>query len=132
LDVAGQFRRLDKACSRLKKSGIAVSLFIAADHKQIRAAAQLGVSMIELHTGAYAQAFMHPGHPELKKIISASVLARKLGLIVNAGHGLNYENVKPIAAIEEMHELNIGHSIISHAVFVGLDKAVKEMVRLIR
>jgi pyridoxine 5-phosphate synthase len=133
LDVIGNARRLKKACAQLKQQGITLSLFIGPDKKQIQATRDLGVETIELHTGAYAQTFAHRScAAEFKKIASMSAFARKIGLIVNAGHGLNYDNVRPIAEIEGMAELNIGHSIISRAVFTGLNKAVKDMVRLVR
>ena len=133
LDVVRNFSRLKKACGRLSKQGIIISAFIAPDKKQIQATHELGIPMIELHTGAYAKDFANfRGASEFKKIADMSVFARKLGLIVNAGHGLNYDNVAPIAKIQGMAELNIGHSIISRAIFVGLPKAVKEMVQLIK
>ena len=133
LDVVGNASRLKKICSQLQKNGIVISVFIAPDKKQIEATCNLGIGMIELHTGAYARSFMERnGSNELKRIIAMCAYARKRGLTVNAGHGLNYDNVRPIAKIEGMGELNIGHSIISRAVFSGLDKAVKEMVRLVK
>ncbi len=133
LDVLRNAKRLEKACVRLKKAGITVSLFIAPDKKQIEATHDLGISMIELHTGAYARAFAdRSGAAELKKLVVMSAFSRKLGMTVNAGHGLNYDNVRPVARIEGMEELNIGHSIVARAVFIGLKDAVKEMARLIK
>ena len=133
LDVRRHFKRLEKACGRLHKQGIAVSLFIAPDKNQIQASHDLGVAMIELHTGAYAHACARrAGKPELKRIADMCAFARKLGLVVNAGHGLNYDNVSAIARIKGMEELNIGHAIISRAVFVGLKQAVKEMLVILR
>lgn len=133
LDVVRNFRRLEKACARLAGKGIIVSLFIAPDRKQIQAARDLGVGVIELHTGAYARAYAdRRSSAELKRISTMCAFACKLGLSVNAGHGLNYDNVRPIARIKGMRELNIGHAIISRAVFTGLAPAVKEMRRLVR
>jgi pyridoxine 5-phosphate synthase len=133
LDVKSNLRRLKTACAKLERSGIAVSLFIAADKEQIQATHDLGIRMIELHTGSYARAFAHrAGGAEFKRISSMCTLAVKLGMTVHAGHGLNYDNVGPIAGINGITELNIGHSIISRAVFTGLEKAVKDMVRIIR
>jgi pyridoxine 5-phosphate synthase len=133
LDVVKNFSRIKKACDRLKKKGIVVSLFIAPDKKQIEATRDMGVSMIELHTGKYARDFAVRGAAgEFKKIALMTEFARKQKIIVNAGHGLNYDNVTPIARMAGMAELNIGHSIISHAITVGLEKSVKEMLRLIK
>ena len=132
LDIIKNFRRLKQACARLQKQGITVSLFITPDKKQIKATRDLGVEMIELHTGRYARAFAdRNGAQEFKRIAAMTAYARKLGLTVNAGHGLNYDNVRPVARIAGMQELNIGHSIICRALFTGLDKAVKEMKCLI-
>ena len=130
LDVAGQFRRIKKAVSLFQEKKIKVSLFIDPDTKQIRKAKETSAEMIELHTGQYAQA-KNKKH-ELNKLKKATRLARTLGLTVNAGHGLNYQNTRAVANIRGIRELNIGHSIISHSVFVGLEKAVKQMLRIIR
>lgn len=133
LDVAANSKRLDSVCTKLMQKGITVSLFIDPDKKQIEATRSLGVPMIELHTGAYARACV--GRSEAKefaKIKAMTIFARKLGLTVNAGHGLNYHNTKPIAHIEGIEELNIGHSIVSRALFVGLKQAVEEMVKIIK
>lgn len=133
LDAAGGGKRLQDAVRKLQRGGIPVSLFIDTDEAQIRASRKLGVEEIELHTGPYAHA-RKPGEieAELARIASASKLAQKLGLRLNAGHGLNYTNVAPVAAIQGMLELNIGHSIVSRAVFVGIRSAVAEMVALVR
>ena len=132
LDVARHFKQVRGISQKLIQKGIMVSLFIAADKKQIEKTVEAGVGMIELHTGAYALACAkRDGTRELKKISLMCAFARKLGMTVNAGHGLNYDNVLPIARIEGMEELNIGHAIISRAVFTGLEAAVKAMVRLI-
>ena len=133
LDVAGQQDKLNAAVRLLSEAGILVSLFIDADHRQIEAAVASGASYIEIHTGAYAEA------PEglardaaFERIRKAASFANSLGLKVNAGHGLTYHNVLPIAALPEMHELNIGHAIIGRAVMCGLSDAVKEMKQLMR
>ncbi|MDL4912613.1 MAG: pyridoxine 5'-phosphate synthase [Enterobacterales bacterium endosymbiont of Blomia tropicalis] len=133
LDVAGQQDKLNAAVRLLSEAGILVSLFIDADHRQIEAAVASGAPYIEIHTGAYAEA------PEglardaaFERIRKAASFANSLGLKVNAGHGLTYHNVLPIAALPEMHELNIGHAIIGRAVMCGLSDAVKEMKQLMR
>jgi len=132
LDVAGQFDRIGGACKRLAVAGIRVSLFIDADARQIEAARAAGAPVIEIHTGRYADAATDSAEAvqELARIVTAVDLARSLGLIVNAGHGLHYHNVQPIAAIPGIEELNIGHAIVSQAIFAGLDNAVREMKRL--
>ncbi len=133
LDAERHYKRLTSVCDRLRQKGIAVSLFIAPDKKQIEAAKALNVPMIELHTGSFSRAFIRRGYEkELDKIISMTAYARKLGLVVNAGHGLDYRNTSLIARIAGMEELNIGHSIVSRAVFVGLKQAVKEMLSVIK
>lgn len=133
LDVVRGKNMLKKAISRFHQKGIPVSLFIAPDLKQVRASSEVKADIIELHTGIYVNA---PGKrqqaKELKKLRQAAQLALKLKLGLNAGHGLDYQNVAPVAGFKGMQELNIGHSIISRAMFVGLDKAVKEMVRLLK
>lgn len=132
LDIISQLPKITESCQRLHDSGIRVSLFIDADEKQIEAAMQSTAPFIEIHTGHYADATnMQAEQLELNKIIKAVEYAVKIGLHVNAGHGLNYVNVKEIAAIPEILELNIGHSIISRAVITGLSEAVSEMKTLI-
>ena len=132
LDVAGNFERVSQANKTLAAAGIQVSLFIDPDIRQIEAAAKLGAPVVELRTGSYAHAVKTPQeHDELEKIRKAAVHAAGLGLAVDAGHGLTYANVGPIAAIPEIRELNIGHSIISRSIFVGLTEAVREMKRLV-
>jgi len=129
LDVAGNFEKVKNVVERLSSAGIEVSLFIDPDEGQIEASVKTGAGMIELHTGEYAEAF-NSGQDhakELKLLQDTSAFARGKGLIVCAGHGLNYRNVTSVAHIEGMHELNIGHSIISRAIFVGIKEAVKEM-----
>ena len=131
LDVAGQLSKITDAVSQLSASGIQTSLFIDADKKQIDAALASKAPYIEIHTGTYADATEEvEQQAELERLIEGIKYADKLGLKVNAGHGLNYFNVKPIAAIEEIIELNIGHAIIARAVIDGLDKAVRDMKHL--
>lgn len=133
LDVVSNRKRLHFVCDQLQQKGIVVSLFIAPDKKQIDAAKQLNVPMIELHTGAFARAFVGRIHDkEFAKLKLMTAYARKLGLIVNLGHGLNYQNTSLITRIDGVEELNIGHSIVSRAVFVGLKQAVKEMLSIIK
>ncbi|MCK5432475.1 MAG: pyridoxine 5'-phosphate synthase [Gammaproteobacteria bacterium] len=128
LDVVGQISKAKQACERLKAAGIRVSLFIDADDKQINAARDVGAEVIELHTGHFADAeYGKETGIELAKIISGVEKAISLGLKVNAGHGLNYQNVSRIAQIPDIDELNIGHGIIARAVFTGLGEAVKEI-----
>jgi len=132
LDVWGQRRRLAGVVRRLKKKGILVSLFINPEPKQVRAAKEVGANCVELHTGTYAEAKGKTKQlKELRKLKQAGRLAVKMGLRLNAGHGLNYLNVRPVARIPGIEDLNIGHSIISRSVFVGLAQAVREMKRLI-
>ncbi len=131
LDVVGQQSKMHDACQRLAEAGITVSLFIDPDKKQIDASLACGAPVVELHTGAYAEATSHAeAMQELKIIRQAVEYAHKQGLQVNAGHGLNYHNVQPIAAIRELVELNIGHAIIGRSVFTGLQAAVREMKQL--
>lgn len=131
LDVVGQESKIKEACQRMAEAGIQVSLFIDADEKQIDAAARVGAPLIELHTGHYADAESeHLQELELVKIQRSVAHAVGQGVQVNAGHGLHYHNVQPIAAIKEIVELNIGHAIIGRALFSGLDNAVAEMKKL--
>ena len=133
LDVAGQQEKLNAAVARLSAAGILVSLFIDADKQQIDAAVVAGAPYIEIHTGAYAEAEEDSARDaELARIREAASYAAAKGLKVNAGHGLTYHNVLPIAALPEMHELNIGHAIIGRALMSGLADAVKEMKQLLR
>ena len=132
LDVAGQAARVSDACLALGASGIRVSLFIDPDAAQIEAAQRAGAPGIELHTGAYAEARGAARAREFERLRSAAALAGTLGLHVNAGHGLDYHNVEPIAALGELVELNIGHAIVSRAVFDGLARAVRDMKELMR
>ena len=131
LDVAADEGRIRGACDRLQGRGTRVSLFIDADSGQVEAAARTGAAMIEIHTGHYADAQDdETRRRELQRIVAAVDLAHGLGLQVNAGHGLNYQNVGPIAAIPAICELNIGHAIIARALFTGLQASVAEMKRL--
>lgn len=133
LDVAGQLDKMSVAVERLAQAGILVSLFIDPDHRQIDAAVAVGAPYIEIHTGAYAEAQGELAvQAELHRIAIAAAYAAEKGLKVNAGHGLTYHNVQPIAALPEMHELNIGHAIIGQAVMCGLPAAVADMKVLMR
>jgi pyridoxine 5-phosphate synthase len=127
LEVLGQRERVTSAVRRLADAGIRVSLFIAPDPAQIAAAAEVGAPVIEIHTGHYADTQGAEQAAELARIVRATEYGSALGLVVNAGHGLNLANVAPIAAIAQMEELNIGHALIGDAVFVGLDSAVRQM-----
>ncbi|HET7275478.1 MAG TPA: pyridoxine 5'-phosphate synthase [Longimicrobiaceae bacterium] len=123
---------LESALQRLGDAGVRTSLFIDPDPEAIRTSAAMGVDAIELHTGEYANASKSAAQFELDRVRRAAALGRSLNLAVHAGHGLTYQNVGPVAAIADIEELNIGHSVISHAVFVGLERAVREMGDLIR
>lgn len=131
LDVAGNQAAIKDACNRLADAGIQVSLFIDADEQQIDAAIACGAPYIEIHTGQYAEAVTEAEQErELEKLVQGIEYAHHAGLKVNAGHGLHYHNVKPIAAIPQLVELNIGHAIIARAAFDGLHTAVADMRRL--
>lgn len=131
LDVAGQLDKVTEFIKPLLDEGIIVSLFIDPDKAQVEASAKTGAQFIEMHTGAYSNAFgTDKEEEEFQNLKNGAELAQKLGLKVNAGHGLNYENVKRMHEIKGIYELNIGHSIISRAVFTGLGDAVKDMVEL--
>lgn len=130
LDILSDTSRVAEAVERLQSHGIFVSLFLDPEEDQIRAAAALGVEAVELHTGQYALEQGTKRRQQLQRLQQAGALIRQLGLQLHAGHGLDYLNVQPIAAIAEMHELNIGHSIVSRSVMVGMREAVSEMKRL--
>lgn len=133
LDVAGQFEKIKRACEILKEEDIKVSLFIDAESRQIEAAYNSGAPFIEIHTGHYADAQNETNRlRHYQKICDGVKMAKNMGLMVNAGHGLHYHNVAPIAAIEDIYELNIGHSIIAQSVFDGLAKAVADMKQIMR
>jgi pyridoxine 5-phosphate synthase len=130
LDVKGQQDRIRAACAQLAENKIRTSLFIDPDIEQLDAAASVGAPAIELHTGRYADTEGDEQQAELARIVKAARYGHNLGLVINAGHGLHYRNVAAIARVEEIVELNIGHSIIARAVFDGLGMAVAEMKRL--
>ncbi len=130
LDVAARKSRVESACRQLAADGIRVSLFIDPEREQLDAAAAVGAPVVELHTGGYADADGGERLAELERIVEAARYGTELGLVINAGHGLNYDNVGEIARIPEIVELNIGHAIVSRAVFDGLGAAVTEMKRL--
>ncbi|MDP3549466.1 MAG: pyridoxine 5'-phosphate synthase [Novosphingobium sp.] len=127
LDAAGQHNRLAPIVARLADAGIRVSLFIAPEARQIEAAMQLRVPVVELHTGEYAHATGEQRAIELRRIADMAALAARNGIEPHAGHGLTYENVQPIAAIPQLAELNIGHYLIGEAIFTGLESAVRRM-----
>ncbi len=130
LDVAGNLERITEVCDQLADAGIRVSLFIAPDIAQIDAAKAAGAPVIEIHTGKFADSEGTVQRHELERIKRAAAHAQSLGLVVNAGHGLNIHNVHEIAAIPGIEELNIGHAIVAHAVFVGWEYAVREIKAL--
>jgi pyridoxine 5-phosphate synthase len=130
LNVAGQKQRIAEACKTLAQHGIRVSLFIDPDAAQIEASAETGAPVVELHTGAYAEAAGGAVARELARVDAGASRARSLGLVVHAGHGLNYHNVTPIAALRSIVELNIGHAIVSQALFDGFAQAVAKMKAL--
>lgn len=133
LDAAGKFARVKQACRDLAEAGIRVSLFIDAEKRQIDAARRAGAPVVELHTGAYAEAAGAHGRARaLARLRAAAEYAAQRGLRVNAGHGLNYANVGPVAAIPQVRELNIGHAIVARSVFVGIARAVREMKALMK
>ena len=129
LDVLGQHNKVRDACARLADAGIRVSLFIDPDPAQLDAAVAVGAPVVELHTGQYADSQGEQQAKELERIARAADYGDKLGLRVNAGHGLHYRNVAAIAAIEQIVELNIGHAIVARAIFDGLSFAVSDMKR---
>ena len=130
LDVAGQFDALKPTVARLQSAGIRVSMFIEPARAQIEASHRLGAEIVELHTGAFANATGEAQRTELVRIHEASVFAHGLGVQVNAGHGINYTNIALIRTVPHLAELNIGHSIVARAVFHGLGSAVREMLAL--
>jgi pyridoxine 5-phosphate synthase len=131
LDVVADEKRVQAACQQLAASGIEVSLFIDPDEKQVEASLRCGAPIIEIHTGRYAEAKTFTAQKkELQRIITVVDFAHQAGLIVNAGHGLNYQNTQAIARLPQINELNIGHGIVARALFVGMENAVREMKRL--
>ena len=131
LDVRGQLATVTSVVHRLRDAGIVVSLFVDPDTDQIEASAETGATAIELHTGQYAEVQGADQQEELVKLTRAGATVRSAGLVLHAGHGLNYQNVQPVAGIEGMCELNIGHSIVARAVMIGMQQAVREMKQLI-
>ena len=132
LDVVAQKKRLTDVIKSFRSKKIAVSLFVDPVRSQVEMSKEIGADMVELHTGEYANARMdREVEAQLARIQTAAKLGKSLGLTVNAGHGLDYKNVSAIAAIQEIHEVSIGHAVITRAVFVGLETAVKEMLRLV-
>jgi pyridoxine 5-phosphate synthase len=130
IDCIGQHNRLKPIVSALTEAGIRVSMFIEPDRKQLDAARALGAPVVELHTGAYANAQGAAREHLLKKIHNAAEFGADLGLEIHAGHGLTYENVKPVAAIAHLRELNIGHFLVGEAIFVGLEVSIRKMRQL--
>jgi pyridoxine 5-phosphate synthase len=132
LDVAAQTTRVTEATARLAAAGVRVALFIDPEPRQIQAAHASGAPVVELHTGTYAEARGAAAAIELERLRAAARFAANLGMEVHAGHGLNYHNVQPVAAVREIVELNIGHALIAQALFVGLPAAVRDMKALLR
>ncbi len=132
LDVVSQLTHLTQVTSRFHRKNILVSLFVAPNKDQIKAAKSTGADFVELHTGEYANARGKAVDEQLERLKKAARDAAKLGLKINAGHGLNYRNLKPVAKIEEIEEFSIGHALIAHALFVGMERAVKEMIDILR
>jgi len=130
LDVAGQLDKITGACGNLAANGIRVALFVDPEPRQLDAALASGAPVVELHTGAYADADAGAQEAELQRIVDAAAYGMQIGLTVHAGHGLHYENVNPVAEIPEIIELNIGHAIIARAIFEGFTAAVQDMKRL--
>ena len=131
LDCVLHRATLEPTVKALSDAGIRVSLFIDPEPAQVAAALELGAPVVELHTGAYAEAAGDEREPELQRLIHAARLATGVGIQVNAGHGLNYENIGPILTLPKLLELNIGHAIVSRALFVGMEQATREMVALL-
>lgn len=131
LNIIANRTATEAAIARLRDAGIRIALFLDPEPDQLEMAAGLGAEAVELHTGQYALAKGAARQSELTRLANGGQLIRKLGMGLHAGHGLNYQNVQPVAQLEGMHELNIGHSIISRAMFVGLERAVREMKALI-
>jgi pyridoxine 5-phosphate synthase len=133
LDVVGQKSRVADVVAAMTASGIVTSLFIDPDSAQIEASAELKAAWVELHTGAYANAYFHAGRAaEFEILREGAERAHALGLVVNAGHGINYTNISEVKTLPHLHELNIGHTIVSRALFVGIEQAVREMKTLMR
>jgi pyridoxine 5-phosphate synthase len=131
LDVASAQTAVERVLKRLQDAGIYVSLFLDPDPRQLDVAAEIGAQAVELHTGAYALAREVDRPAELAKLVAGGRQIRERGMALHAGHGLNYHNVLPVAAIPDMHELNIGHAIVARAVMIGMERAVREMKELL-
>jgi pyridoxine 5-phosphate synthase len=132
LTEPGRLKATRTALEKLSGAGIRTSLFIDPDEEAIRASVDLGADAVELHTGEYANAARGERAEQIERVSRAASVARKLSVAVHAGHGLTYENVRPVAAIPEIEELNIGHSVVSRAIFTGLERAVRDMAEIIR
>jgi len=132
LDVSGQFVKLLPTVRSMERIGVKVSLFVGSDERQLTASSRLGVPFVELHTGAFCDASPRRAAVEIKKLIKGASFAHKLGLGVNAGHGINMDNIGRVLEIPFLNTLNIGHSIVARAVFVGLEQAVSEMLQAMR
>ena len=132
LDVAGQLEKVGRAVETLKAAGIVVSLFIDPDLAQLDAAAKAGADYVELHTGTYSNTAGAARTAELERLKKAAEHAHKLGIRVNAGHGIDYENIDGILEVPHLYELNIGHSIVGRAIMVGMEQAVREMIELMK
>ncbi len=132
LDVASDVSRFKEVTKRFHEKNIMVSLFVAPAENQIKAALKTGADFVELHTGEYANAKGPAVEIQLDKLRKAARLAGRLGLKINAGHGLDYGNLKPVAMIDEIEEFSIGHALISHALFVGIERAVKELIAILK
>ncbi|HJH03825.1 MAG TPA: pyridoxine 5'-phosphate synthase [Victivallis vadensis] len=132
LDVAGQLEKVGRAVETLKAAGIVVSLFIDPDLAQLDAAAKAGADYVELHTGTYSNTAGAARTAELERLKKAAEYAHKLGIRVNAGHGIDYENIDGILEVPHLYELNIGHSIVGRAIMVGMEQAVREMIELMK
>ncbi len=132
LDVLAHYDAVKYACKHLAEAGIRVSLFIDPDAAQLDAAVACGAPVVELHTGSYADAEKADVESEYQRIVTAAEYGESIGLQINAGHGLHYQNMKPIVRIPQLIELNIGHSIVAQALFIGLDKAVRDMLELMK
>jgi len=132
LDVLSHFDAVKNACRRLGEAGIRVSLFIDPDIEQLDAARACGAPVVELHTGSYAEASSEEVDVEYRRLVSAAEYGDSIGLQINAGHGLHYQNVQPVVRIPQLVELNIGHSIVARALFVGLHRAVADMLGMMK
>jgi len=132
LDLVGGLDKIKRAVGELQSCRIEVSLFINPDKRSIELAKRAGVRIVELHTGRYADVLENKKAKELSRLKEAAKFAKSLGLFVAAGHGLNYDNTAPVAAIREIEELNVGHSIVCRAIFVGIERAVEEMLGLVK